>query len=114
MLPFFQQIGSIGHHIFRISPIVSILFNDVFTKWKGNHKGCNTWEIDICGQCYGDGTSCLIPGDINGDEILNVVDIVALVNMILAGEYNPIADLNEDGIVNVVDIVAMVNIILEQ
>ena len=32
--------------------------------------------------------------------------------MILAGEYNPIADLNEDGIVNVVDIVRVVDLIL--
>ena len=46
MLPTFQQIGSIGHHVFGFCPIISILFNDVFTKRKGNHKGSNTWEID--------------------------------------------------------------------
>ena len=51
-------------------------------------------------------------GDLTGDEILNVVDIVALVNMILSGGYDPVADLNQDIIVNVVDIVALMNIIL--
>jgi hypothetical protein len=69
-------------------------------------------ELDTCGVCDGDNTSCQMLGDINGDGIINVVDIVALVTMILGGEYNVLADLNEDGIVNVVDIVQMVDWIL--
>ncbi|SVC69737.1 uncharacterized protein METZ01_LOCUS322591, partial [marine metagenome] len=52
-------------------------------------------------------------GDINVDGIVNVNDIVAVVNMILAGEYNLFADLNVDEIVNVNDIVAIINIILD-
>ena len=58
-------------------------------------------------------TNDTLLGDLNGDGIINVVDIVALVNLILNGEeYNPVADLNQDNIVNVVDIVALVNIII--
>ena len=39
--------------------------------------------------------------------------IIFIVNSIIDDtEYNVIADLNEDGIINVVDIVAIVNIIL--
>ena len=53
-------------------------------------------------------------GDINGDSVVNVVDIVLLVNYIINGdEYNEQADLNGDGIMNVIDIVQLVNIILE-
>ena len=51
-------------------------------------------------------------GDINGDDIVNVLDIVQLVNYVLANEYEENADLNGDGIVNVLDIVQLVNIIL--
>ena len=52
-------------------------------------------------------------GDLNGDGILNVIDIVSLVNVIMNGdEYNPLADLNEDGINNIIDIVILVNLIL--
>ena len=54
-----------------------------------------------------------IVGDLNGDGLINVVDIVSLVNIILyAGEYNSTGDVNEDGTLNVVDIVMMVNWIL--
>ena len=51
-------------------------------------------------------------GDINLDNIINVVDIVAVVNMILSDIYELIADLNDDQIINVLDIVQLVDIIL--
>ena len=52
-------------------------------------------------------------GDINGDEIVNVLDVVVLVNIVLSGaEYDPNTDINDDGIVNVLDIVVLVNIVL--
>ena len=51
-------------------------------------------------------------GDINNDEIVNILDIVQLANMILSEEYAENADLNSDGNVNILDIVQIVNIIL--
>ena len=56
-----------------------------------------------------------LQGDINNDGIINVIDIVAIVNLILDenSEYNPLADLNSDFIMNVIDIVALINIILD-
>ena len=57
-----------------------------------------------------------IPGDANGDGLVNVTDIVATVNYIM--EKNPAnfnkaaADLNGDGEINVTDIVKMVSIIM--
>ena len=54
-----------------------------------------------------------ITGDINGDEIINVLDVVIIVNLIVNNsEYNENADLNNDNIVNVLDIVLLVNLIL--
>ena len=55
-------------------------------------------------------------GDTNGDNIVNVTDIVEVVNCIMgnpsAGFVFAAADLNGDGEVNVTDIVMMVNIIM--
>ena len=56
-----------------------------------------------------------VVGDINGDEIVNVLDVIQLVNMALGSQdinYST-ADLNNDGIVNVLDIVMVVNLALD-
>ena len=53
-----------------------------------------------------------IIGDVNGDSVINVQDIVLTVNFVMSGEYNSAADLNSDGVTNVLDIVQIVNIIL--
>jgi len=54
----------------------------------------------------------VVPGDINGDGELNVVDVISVVNLILAGGYNELADINNDSALNVIDVISMVNIIL--
>ena len=41
-----------------------------------------------------------------------MVDIVVAVNLILNGQYDAIGDMNGDGILNVVDIILMVNQVL--
>jgi len=51
-------------------------------------------------------------GDVNGDGVLNVLDIVIAANMVLADEYDDIADMNEDGELNILDLVIMVNLVL--
>ena len=54
-----------------------------------------------------------ILGDMNGDENLDVLDIVGLVNMILSEQgNNPLGDLNGDGSYNILDVVILANIIL--
>ena len=59
----------------------------------------------------------ILPGDLNFDEIINVVDIVLLVNIILgepvSGPSQFLAgDVNEDNQLNVVDIVNIVSMVL--
>jgi hypothetical protein len=57
-----------------------------------------------------------IPGDANGDGLVNVTDIVATVNFIMEKPVESFnkeaADLNGDGDINVTDIVMMVSIIM--
>ena len=61
---------------------------------------------------YRKSTSNNLVGDINGDNEVNILDIISLVNFILANEYEANGDLNNDGEINILDIVALVNIIL--
>ena len=54
-------------------------------------------------------------GDINEDGYLNVLDVIAIVNMVL-GSSDPdlsTADLNGDGEVTILDIIQLLNLILE-
>ncbi len=52
-------------------------------------------------------------GDVNGDGVLNVLDVVTLVNIILNNDdYILAGDMNQDGALDVLDIVTLVNIIL--
>ena len=57
-------------------------------------------------------------GDMNQDEILNILDIVLLINAIMSDEPTAaqlaIGDINNDGTLNVLDIVQLVNIILAE
>ena len=57
-------------------------------------------------------------GDINSDELIDILDIILIVNSILGIiDLTPLqflsADLNENGLINVLDIIQLVNLILE-
>ena len=53
-------------------------------------------------------------GDVNGDSILNILDVIALVNMALGITEVDLstADMNGDGIVNILDITLLLGLIL--
>ncbi|MDP7027517.1 MAG: C25 family cysteine peptidase [Candidatus Marinimicrobia bacterium] len=51
-------------------------------------------------------------GDLNGDGALNILDIVTMVNIVLAQEYLLSADLNGDGHINIQDIILLVNMVV--
>ena len=55
-----------------------------------------------------------IEGDVNGDGIVNGTDIQAVINFIVAGEFDENADINKDGKVNGTDIQEIINIIVGQ
>ena len=52
-------------------------------------------------------------GDVNGDGIVNVSDVIVLVNVILATENYENCDINGDGTINVSDVTELVNQILK-
>ena len=56
-------------------------------------------------------------GDINQDNIINVLDIISLINFILGSQIPDdsqiiLSDINEDQIINILDVVMLVNLIL--
>ena len=53
-----------------------------------------------------------ILGDINNDNLLNVLDVVLLVNLVIDGDYNQNGDMNGDQVLNVLDIVVLVNSVI--
>ncbi len=59
-----------------------------------------------------------LPGDVNGDETVDILDIILTVNIIL-GTVEPTeqqqitADVNSDGTINILDVIAMVNLIMD-
>ena len=89
----------------------------------------NEGYLEISGFFIGDGTLTNTGtfiydnvGDVNGDANINVLDIVALVEIIIEvyeNEYTPtnqqleFGDIYQDGLLNVIDIVGLVNIIFE-
>jgi hypothetical protein len=61
--------------------------------------------------------SDIMPGDVNMDSVLNVLDVVILTNFILEADIPDsdqfeAGDINSDGVLNVLDIVNLVNLIL--
>ena len=61
--------------------------------------------------------TCDFLGDLNSDEILNVLDVVVLVNCVLTQSCGDLengcaGDLNSDGIFNILDVVILVNCVL--
>ena len=51
-------------------------------------------------------------GDVNGDDSIDILDVVLAVNIILNGNYSNIADLNSDDSLDILDIILLINLIL--
>lgn len=66
-------------------------------------------EVEV-GDCISI-TGC-IPGDLNADFIVNILDILMAINCVIEATYCPCADMDSSGDLDVLDIVAMVDLIL--
>ena len=84
--------------------------NNYWNMFRGNNKRTGYY-------LYSEGSECSVSlGDVNGDGMINILDLVQIANYILGistPTYECAADYNEDGLVDILDLVQTVNYILE-
>ena len=85
---------------FQSSPPVWLVFN----------YGLSPFELQEMAIPAFIGESFLL-GDVNGDGIVNLLDIAPFVNLISSGGFLPAADINGDGSVNLLDIGPFVDLL---
>ncbi len=72
---------------------------------------CEALDCDG-GDCPGSWCGCLA-GDVNEDEIINILDIVLIVGCILDGDDTcNCSDINHDGTIDIIDIVLLLTVII--
>jgi hypothetical protein len=55
----------------------------------------------------------LMPGDVDGDGVVNIADVTALIDILLSGGTVPAnADVDDDGVVNIADVTALIDMLL--
>ena len=86
-----------------------IYWDDMRSSGKEDLKNIYIQSVTLGGACTA--------MDVNGDGIINVLDIVLVVNIVLDNtdptlEEACAADVNGDGVINVLDIVSIVNYII--
>ena len=54
-----------------------------------------------------------IAGDLNGDSLINILDVILTVDLVLNASYSLSADINLDSSVDILDVVLIVNLILD-
>ena len=57
--------------------------------------------------------SPFLPGDMNGDRIISIVDVTRLLVVLANEEYSPVGDLYGDGVISIRDITELLKIIAE-
>jgi surface protein len=80
------------------------------TKYNYNYQDKEKAHYDTGG--YLTYKAPILRGDVNEDGVVNGTDVQAIINFIVAGEYNETADVNKDNIVNGTDIQEVINIIV--
>ena len=94
--------------------IREVTYNGIIV-WEYDYPGNNNALIaraDKYGIDYFDQQS--ITGDLNYDDIINVLDVIILVNMAIGNtEADLNGDMNSDGGINILDVVILVGVILD-
>ena len=97
-------------YVWQQDPRIEFFDEVLYTVWSDPRNG--TSQIYLASTT--DNNS--LPGDVNSDALVNILDIVMMVNFIIgAVEPDPLAftaaDINLDGQLNILDIVQVINII---
>ena len=101
----------INEHIyFGLSDFV---YPDQIAVVNAHNEQIALYDVGVAPGDFALWNACEASGDLNFDNVLNVVDIVLIVEHVLYNlNYNCSADLTADGLINVLDIVEVVQLIL--
>ena len=82
--------------------------------WVNNPENTDNcyWMLPPGGGCETEIIGLNI-GDLNGDSLTNISDVIILINLILNNQYQLNGDLNQDQIINIQDIIMLIDIILD-
>ena len=91
-------------------------FNIILPQEEYEFYNLNIYPVNNIGKTQNISFSRIVNmGDINGDLIIDILDVILLINIILYVEaYDSIADINNDNEINILDLVELVNIILHE
>ena len=97
-------------------PSFILLDHNMQIRYSGNNLtywSTYSWINGLLDEC---GDLCnnefILEGDINSDDLVNILDIMILIEFVLDSQYNQEADFNEDGVLNIIDILFIVDIII--
>ena len=97
---------------FNEEDVTAQLVNNTYTTTLTNDMYISYFEVEL------KNASPLVLGDVNGDGTVDVSDVMALANYVLAknveGFNVAVADVNEDGDIDVSDVMKLANIILNK
>tara|TARA_B100000446_G_C10375691_1_gene278369 strand:- start:102 stop:611 length:510 start_codon:yes stop_codon:yes gene_type:complete len=96
-----SDVGKINFHLSSLA-----------TNHNHSTSGDNTYT-QVITLSYSD----VVLGDINGDGIINILDVIVEVNIVLGAvdptpQQESAGDLNTDGTIDILDIISLVNLIL--
>ena len=109
-LPIREQFGESSFNEFHKSVIILGHDEEYLGQITVNSvtAGVKNYILNIIAENYQQS----ILGDVNGDTIVNIQDVILLVSSILNGQTDDSGDINVDGTVNILDVIQIVNIIL--
>lgn len=94
-------------------PVTIALRNTLFTETETTAEVA--FADEVC-TATASGEAEVLPGDANGDGIVNIIDVTNLIDKLLSGpvsvDENPSCDVNCDGLVNITDVTALIDILL--
>lgn len=108
----FQNIIIADENITQVSEPKLKLYNDnLYAVWADNRSGVSNIYFSSTQEFN------IVVGDVNGDVLINIIDILLVVNHIIGNqEFTPTqfiaSDLNSDSVINILDVIQIINIIL--
>ena len=94
-----KQIAILGHD--------GQMIGDIFLN-QGLNNSAKNYILEIIEDNY----QQTLSGDVNGDSVLDISDIIILIDFILADIYDENGDMNGDGGLNIQDIILLSNAII--